>query len=385
MARGNGEGSVYQEGKRSGREDGRWVAQVVVDGKLRRRFASTEAGAKKQLRTLQAKVESGEALGDGNLTVAQLLDKWRTTVLPARDLSLRTITVYEWCCDVLTETIGSLRADRLRPEDVEAAFAELAENGRKGIGKPVARSSLVKMRSVLGKALDHGVRRQIVSRNVARVVELPAGARRAEPGRSLTVEQASALLASTADHRLHALFRIMLMLGLRPGEATGLTWADIDFDDGIVHVRRSLKLERGQLIVTDSLKTTRSRRSLRPDPTVIDALRRHRTLQIAERVKVGALWSNPDDLVFTTTVGGPIDPNNLRRTFAGITESAGLGHWHPHELRHSAASIMSAAGVPLERIADVLGHDGTRMTAQIYRHAVAPTIDDAAIMGQLLA
>ena len=56
MARGNGEGSVYQEGKRSGREDGRWVAQVVVDGKLRRRFASTEAAAKKQLRTLQAKV-----------------------------------------------------------------------------------------------------------------------------------------------------------------------------------------------------------------------------------------------------------------------------------------------------------------------------------------
>ena len=293
--------------------------------------------------------------------------------------------MYEWCCDVLAETLGSLRADRLTPEDVEAAFAELATNGRKGTGKPVSRSSLVKMRSVLGKALDHGVRRQIVSRNVARVVELPAGARRAEPGRSLTVEQASALLASTADHRLHALFRIMLMLGLRPGEATGLTWADIDFDDGIVHVRRSLKLERGQLIVTDALKTTRSRRSLRPDPTVIDALRRHRTLQVAERVKIGALWSNPDDLVFTTTVGGPIDPNNLRRTFAGITESAGLGHWHPHELRHSAASIMSAAGVPLERIADVLGHDGTRMTAQIYRHAVAPTIDDAAIMGQLLA
>ena len=111
----------------------------------------------------------------------------------------------------------------------------------------------------------------------------------------------------------------------------------------------------------------------------------HRDTLVAEQVKIGALWSNPDDLVFTTTVGGPIDPNNLRRTFAGITESAGLGHWHPHELRHSAASILSAAGVPLERIADVLGHDGTRMTAQIYRHAVAPTIDDAAIMGQLLA
>jgi len=78
------------------------------------------------------------------------------------------------------------------------------------------------------------------------------------------------------------------------------------------------------------------------------------------------------------------DPNNLRRTFARITEGAGLGRWHPNELRHSAAPILSSAGVPLERIADVLGHDGTRMTAQIYRHAVAPTIDDASVMDQIL-
>ncbi len=92
-----------------------------------------------------------------------------------------------------------------------------------------------------------------------------------------------------------------------------------------------------------------------------------------------------DDLVFTTTEATPIDPSNLRRQFARLTEDAGLGTWHPHELRHSAASILSAAGVPLEHIADTLGHDGTRMTALVYRHAITPTITTPNIMGNILS
>ena len=388
MSRGNGEGSVYREVK-PGRDEApdriRWIAQVRIEGKKHRRIAPTEAKAKKALREMQATIATGDTVGHGNTTVGQLLAEWRKNALPARELSERTITVYEWCTDVLTESIGKHRADRLTPEQVEAAFTNLVEHGRGGNGKPVSRASLIKIRSVLGKALDWGVRRGHVARNVARAVELPVAARRTELGRSLTVEQARILMGTAAAHRLHALLRIMLMLGLRPGEATGLTWYDIDLDAGIVHVRRSLKLERGNLVVTDALKTTRSRRSLATPPDVIDALRRHRTQQAAERLAMGRLWSNPDDLVFTTTTGSPIEPNNLRHQFARVTESAGLGRWHPHELRHSTASLLSARGVPLERIADVLGHDGTRMTALVYRHAVAPTIDDALIMAEVLA
>jgi len=77
-------------------------------------------------------------------------------------------------------------------------------------------------------------------------------------------------------------------------------------------------------------------------------------------------------------------PSNLRRSFSTLTTDTGLGHWHPHELRHSAASIMSAAGVPLEQIADTLGHDGTRMTALVYRHAITPTITAPQVMDTIL-
>lgn len=96
--------------------------------------------------------------------------------------------------------IGTHRADRLPPEAVEAGFAGLAENGRSNeSSRPVSRASLVKLRSVLGKALDNGVRRQLVTRNVARVVELPAPARRTEPGPSLTVEQARQRLDAISE------------------------------------------------------------------------------------------------------------------------------------------------------------------------------------------
>ena len=61
-----------------------------------------------------------------------------------------------------------------------------------------------------------------------------------------------------------------------------------------------------------------------------------------------------------------------------MTERAGLGRWHPHELRHSAASLLSAAGVPLEEVADVLGHASTRVTSATYRHRTTPTIAAAA-------
>ncbi len=105
-------------------------------------------------------------------------------------------------------------------------------------------------------------------------------------------------------------------------------------------------------------------------------LRAHRAHQAEERLLAGPEWTE-HGLVFTTTAtGGPINPSNMNRRLAKVTEQAGLGHWSMTELsRHSAASLMSAAGVRLEVIADVLGHSSTRMLEKHYRHQVRPSID----------
>jgi len=92
---------------------------------------------------------------------------------------------------------------------------------------------------------------------------------------------------------------------------------------------------------------------------------------------MGEQWQDLG-LVFPTSRGTLLDPANLRRSLRTVTEQAGLGRWHPHELRHSAASLLSAAGVPLEEVADVLGHASTRVTSATYRHRTTPTVEAAA-------
>jgi integrase len=74
-----------------------------------------------------------------------------------------------------------------------------------------------------------------------------------------------------------------------------------------------------------------------------------------------------------------LDASNVRRSFRRITKSAGIGTgWSPRELRHSFVSIMSDQGVPIETIADLVGHAGTSVTEAVYRHQLTPVITKGA-------
>lgn len=373
--RGNGEGSVYRVTvQRKAGPSERWVAQVVVDGKLKRTFHPTEAKAKTGLRAMQHTVTAGAVVADGNVTVAEVLTRWRERSLAGRDLSPKTVVAYEWALERLADELGSKRLAKLTVDDIEKAFDRMVA-GDKDHGA-MGRSSLIKVRSVLGQALDFAVKRKMIASNPCRLADLTPTAERAKPRRSLTVVQAKRLLAEIVGHRLEALFAIMLGVGLRPGEVAGLTWESVDLDGGRIAIRHGVRVENNRAVLVDELKTSRSRRTIDLPPFAADALRRHRAAQTRERLKA-ASWAD-ERLVFSTGVGTVLDPGNVARTLDQLTEKAGLGHWAPNELRHSAASLLSAAGVPLEHVADLLGHTNTRMLEQTYRHAVQPSINAAA-------
>jgi integrase len=216
-----------------------------------------------------------------------------------------------------------------------------------------------------------------VSRNVCLLVDVPTG--HVTLSRSLTIAEATSLLQVARGDRLEALYVVGLMCGLRPGELTGLPWTAVDLDAAVLRVTQSLKREQsetGQVLFIGETKTSTSKRTLDLPQPVVEALKTHRIRQVAERLALGESWTD-NGLVFTTEIGTPIDPANLRRAFARLTRKAGLGDWHPHELRHSCASILSAAGVRIEVVADILGHDGPRVTAAVYRHRIDPSIAGA--------
>jgi integrase len=122
-------------------------------------------------------------------------------------------------------------------------------------------------------------------------------------------------------------------------------------------------------LVIGELKTARSRRTLFLTRELVELLRRHRARLAQERIAVGPAWRE-HDLIFSSALGTPLDPDNVSHWFSRICQRAGLVHWHLHELRHSGASLMLAQGTDLYVVSEVLGHSSVAITKDVYGHFV---------------
>lgn len=373
--RGNGEGSIYQRSS-----DGRWLGAVTIGqdgtGRVVRKVVSakTRSEVVRKLKALQRQLDDGLPAPDTKMTVAQLLTRWHDDVLRHQVAPSAVVSYWTVAKHHIIPALGSKKLVNLNTADIDRLLSAKLDSG-------LSVSTVRRIRSVLGQAIDQGIRWGNVNRNVARLSRAPKEQRR--EGRTLTHEQARRLLKELEGDRHEALYSLMLSTGLRRGEALGLQWRDFDEKARIISVRRQLKREGGTLVVSDT-KTARSRRSVNLPRGLVNLLIELRNRQEEERVVMDELWTDTG-FIFTTSFGTPIDPRNLNRDFALVCRRAGLDHWHPHELRHSAASLMLASGVKLQVVSEVLGHASIRMTADVYGHILAPDREAAAdAMDQVL-
>ncbi|MGC9670502.1 site-specific integrase [Planosporangium sp. 12N6] len=186
----------------------------------------------------------------------------------------------------------------------------------------------------------------------------------------MTGEEAKRLLKTARDDRLYALYAVALAPGLRRGEALELRWQDVDLVDGVISVRQTLQRLGGQLVF-GPVKSDESERAIGLPAPCLAALRQHRAAQDAERKTAGKDWKE-SGLVFTTTIGTPIEPRNLNRHLYRLLGRASLRHVRFHDLRRSFATLLYEQGVPIEKIQDVLGHSSPTITKQIYVEAAPP-------------
>jgi integrase len=144
-----------------------------------------------------------------------------------------------------------------------------------------------------------------------------------------------------------------------------LAWDDVDLDDGILRVRRTVQRLRGQGLVFGPLKSTRSRRSIPLPESSRAAMLSHRERQEAERLTAGDSW-HESGLVFTTAVSTVVEPRNLSRTFEQLVQQSGVRRIRFHDLRHTCASLLLAQGVSPRVVMDVLGHSQLSITMDLY-------------------
>jgi integrase len=214
----------------------------------------------------------------------------------------------------------------------------------------------------------------LVARNVATLVDAPG------PGPQeilfLSPEEAHSFLEAIQGDRLEALYTVALALGLRPGEALGLRWQDVDLEAAILRVQVSLQRIDGKLVV-DELKTRRSRRSLALPHFAIAALLAHQARQNEEREIAGAHWEDYG-LVFSTRLGRPLGQRNVIRCFRRTLKKAGITHRRFYDLRHTCASLLLAQGVHPRVVMEILGHSQISITMNTSSHVVPELGHDAA-------
>ncbi|MGO9144596.1 MAG: tyrosine recombinase XerC [Streptosporangiaceae bacterium] len=378
----NGEASIFPY--RNGYAAYAWV--TTPDGERKRKwvYGKTHDEVHQKWIKLQTRARQGP-MPTTTPTLASYLTYWLREVVEP-NLAPKTTERYLLLTRLyLIPGLGDKRMDRLQVRDIRTWLNRLRTTCQCcAQGKDAARPSprrrccaigaccrqvlsdrtIKDIRDVLRAALTNAVAEELLPRNVAAVVRLPNPRK---PQRQWwSVEEARAFLESARrDHDpLYAAYVLILVLGLRRGEALGLTWPDVNFDAAEVHIRWQLQ-RAGHQILHRETKTPGSAAVLPLPDICLTALKLRAERQAADKSQAADAWQAPQ-LVFTSTYGTPYEPRNFNRQFAVRCRKAGVRYIRVHDTRRTCASLLVALDVHPRVAMQILRHSQIAMTMEVY-------------------
>jgi integrase len=336
-----------------------------------------------KLDKLKGNSANGVFVADHSTTVAEYLDYWLREVVSHKRAT--TGRGYESAVRLhIVPVLGNKRLDKLTGADVRHLIAVCRqkclccvnrydryrppEQQCCSAGKCCQRTPSTRqiqyIHAVLRNALSNAERDEIITRNVAKLVQIPAP--RYKIGKGLPVSDVKCILAEAQRTRLYALYVLAATLGFRRGELLGLRWTDLDLDLGTVASAKTVQRVSGRLLMDDT-KTEDSDNTIPLPKITRRVLIEHRNRQAAERAHAGELWTD-HDLAFVTVVGTPIEPRNLNRQFDGIRTRAGYPQVRLHDFRHTVVSLLLQLKTPPHVVQRIARHADLDVTLGIYAH-----------------
>lgn len=330
-----------------------------------RAVRGNEKDARAALTLWQADIITGDHVPPDRMTVAQLAERWLQDEAEPR-VRATTLALYADTIRVhIVPKLGSIRVQALTPADVHQWMARL---GRAGIGARARQMALMRLRQML----DWAVAMEWVRRNVAASISPPASER--EEAKAMSHAELRDFLTAAREDYYWPLWLVYARTGIRRGEGLGLRWADFDDRRKRLSVVQQVSLIKGDDGTSRSsiqeLKTRSSRRTLDLDRETVHELG---LLQgVAQHGGAKSVHSKANDLIFPTAIGTPIRPDAVYKPFRRICVNAGLDpkEWNLHHLRHTHASHLLLAGVPIIEVSRRLGHANPSITLQLYSHYV---------------
>lgn len=278
------------------------------------------------------------------------------------DLTHPTRNRYRWMIDhYINPRIGNLRLDQIRPADLDATYTDLSVRGGKK-GQALSRKTVLEVHRILANALDLAIDRELLDVNPAHRARPPRPDTRSTIPAIWTASQLATYLHNVSHHRLFPALHLVAHTGLRRGEVAGLNWGDLDTGAATVSITRTRQVTGGRTIEAP-VKTRTSRRRLDLDTGTLDVLEHWRQRLADEGAQIDT--TTP---MFLNQNHVAVSPESISQLFARTAAATHLPRIRFHDLRHTHASLLVAAGVPIKVVSERLGHAHPGFTMHTYQH-----------------
>lgn len=386
-----GEGSISQYDTKTGPRFLAKYSYTADDGTrkqaLKRGFPTRKAAAD-FLRERVSQVQRGEHVAPNRVTVAEHFEQW----LDGLRKEPSTIASYRKNVRLhVVPHLGALRLEQLTGTRLTKLYRHLEREGRVDGQGGLSPRTVRYIHTIIHAGLKAAVRDGLVLTNAADKADPPSAKQAASPEMQFwTATQLRAFLGHDVEHELVMAWRLVANTGVRRGEALALQWRDVDWTTGRLSVRRSVTVAKtkgaGEELVTGKPKSGRAR-VVDLDPTTLAALRSYR----AQRAEIALSLAKDDALVLGTVDGATRHPERFTRAWSNAVDRAqrdlpDLPSIRLHDLRHTHATILLGAGVPVKVVSERLGHASATITLGVYAHVMpGMQAEAAATFATLLA
>lgn len=344
------------------RKDGSWEGRYTLgrDPKTGKQvqksvYGKTQQEVRRKLAQITADIDNGVFIEPSRITVGEWLDVFlKDYNCNVKEFTQKSYEVY--CEQHLKPMLGRIKLTALTAPMIQNAYNAIlaGETSR----KPLSPKSLKNCHGVLHKALKIAQKVGYIRANPADAVVLPRVEKK--PIDPLSDDEIASFLKAIKYHKYEDLFKVTLFTGMRQGEALGLTWDCVDFENHTIRIEKQLIREKkkGGEYKFASLKNDKCRVERLPD-SIFDILIRLSRLQTSH---------NPMNLVFVNEDGKHLSHCTVSKNFKEIVKKLGLSEQRFHNLRHTFAVLSLQNGDSIKTVQENLGHATATFTMQVYAH-----------------